>query len=51
MTRKLKPKKKHQYRKEESDDLKLKRKKKVPKEKYRNPRKWMEENLDAKEEE
>ena len=46
MTRKAKPRKKAHYRKGETEELKMKRKKKLPKEKYRNARKWVEEELE-----
>ncbi len=45
MTRKMKSKKKQFFRKEETDPLKSKRRRKPPKEKYRHARAWMEEDF------
>ncbi len=46
MVRKMKPKKKQHSFKNETDEIQPKRKKNLPKEKYRNPKLWLEDDLD-----
>lgn len=46
MIRKEKPRKKQHFRRKETNDVQLKRKRKEPKQKYRNVKVWIEEEME-----